>query len=203
MAEKKSAILRWCRRYRESWISAGVILLVLVGMIALFFHANDKKPQAVLVQARAENEGSMIPEDNPLEASGDKEINLAVLKYYKRLSEHEGYVENYEDFNIYSKCGRYENTYIVFVTYKMKIKDIYTPVPGLGTLYVEREEDGGISINAQVEEQWAQEMIAQVTRHEDVRQLFENVEAAYKEAVQSDAMLAEALQDLQNAVQHE
>lgn len=196
MAEKRSGFLRRCRKY------PCVMLLALIGM-AVVFVAKDKKPQAASVPARAEVRGRMAQGSNPLTKCEDAEISLAVLKYYKRMSEHKDYVEHYEDFHIYLKSGQFEKTYIVFATYKMKIRDIYTPVPGLGTLYVEKAENGGVSIRAKVEDPVTQRVIAKITEHEDVRRLFGEVEASYREAVQSDVMLAEALGDLQEAAQNE
>ena len=157
----------------------------------------------VSVPVRKEVRDCLVQAENPLRECEDTGISLAVLKYYKRMSEHKDYVEHYEDFNIYLKSGEYENTFIVFATYKMKIKDIYTPVPGLGTLYAREAGDGGICIESRAQDVVTQQMIAQITKHEDVRELFGQVEKAYREAVKSDAMLAEALGDLQNAALEE
>ena len=97
------------------------------------------------------------------------------------------------------KNGQYENTYVVYATYEMKIRDIYTPVPGLGTLYIEREEDGTIKISASVDEE-IQKYIAHITQHEDVRGLFRQIEESYARAVHSDEMLAQALGGLQSVL---
>lgn len=37
----------------------------------------------------------------------------------------------YDHFKIYTKSGKYKDTYVAFVRYDMKIKDIYTEVPDL------------------------------------------------------------------------
>lgn len=56
----------------------------------------------------------------------------------------------YDHFKIYTKSGKYKDTYVAFVRYDMKIKDIYTEVPGLGTLYVKKDSQGNYQITQQV-----------------------------------------------------
>ena len=90
-------------------------------------------------------------------------------------------------------------TYVAFVRYEMKIKDIYTKVPGLGTVYVCKDKDGGYQVSAAVEEEDVKSYINEIAQHEDVQALIEETQTAYHEAVQSDALLQEALIDLKNA----
>ena len=54
----------------------------------------------------------------------------------------------YDHFKIYTKSGKYKDTYVAFVRYDMKIKDIYTEVPGLGTLYVKNGFSGKLPDNS-------------------------------------------------------
>ena len=87
-------------------------------------------------------------------------------------------MEGYENLNVYTKLGKYQDTYVAFVRYDMKIRDVYTGVPGLGTLYVTEDEDGKCQVETQVEEDEIHDLV---------------------QAVQSDALLKEALLDLKQA----
>lgn len=108
-------------------------------------------------------------------------------------------LEAYEGIESHIKLGRYKDTYVVFVRYDMKIKDIYTKVPGLGTLYDDKKKDGSYRVSTEAKEAEVRTCIEELAQHTDVQQLFANTQSAYHAAVQSDALLQEALMDLKNA----
>lgn len=201
MAEKVRKFLCLCWKYQRANVIIGCMLLALAGMMAVFFLTNEEEPQLVSAPVTVINEGCEEMETNPLVKNSAEEINNAVVKYYERLAENQNYVEAYEELDVYTKEGRIENTYVVFARYEMKIKGIYTAVPGLGTFYVEKTDSDKIKVNSKVDDVDIQQYIIQITEHEDVRELFKDVETDYACAVQSDAMLAEVLADLQGAVQ--
>lgn len=201
MAEKVRKFLCLCWKYQRANVIIGCMLLALAGMMAVFFLTNEEEPQLVSAPVTVINEGCEEMETNPLVKNSAEEIDNAVVKYYERLAENQNYVEAYEELDVYTKEGRIENTYVVFARYEMKIKGIYTAVPGLGTLYVEKTDSDKIKVNSKVDDVDIQQYIIQITEHEDVRELFKDVETDYACAVQSDAMLAEVLANLQGAVQ--
>ena len=198
MAEKLRKSCLWCLEHRINVI-LGMLILSIAGMMPMIFLTYEKEPQIVSAPVIVVNDGYDDMEKNPLHECRNEEINQAVRKYYTRLAENADYVEAYEDMEIYEKKGMYEGTYVVFVKYNMKISGLYTSVPGLGTLYVEKTENGKMKVDSRVADEETKEVIALVTGHEDVKSLFQEVETAYVQAVQSDAMLAEALNDLQSA----
>ena len=82
----------------------------------------------------------------------------------------------------------------------MKIRGIYTEVPGLETLYAVKDKDGKFDIQAEIFDEQIQTIIEEVSAQTDVQELFAQVEADYEQALGSDAMLAQAVEDLKNAV---
>lgn len=200
MAERKKSRCRWILENRRANTVVGVLFLMIAGMTALFFLTNDKKPLAVSAPVIAMNAEYNVAETNPLTENLEQEVTEAVIKYYERQKENSDYVEAYGNLTVFMKRGKYQNTYVVFAKYDMKIKDIYTAVPGLGTLFVDKDTKGNIRVNAKAEDVETQKCITDITAHEDVQALFQSVETAYAKAVRSDAMLAEALSDLKNAV---
>ena len=85
----------------------------------------------------------------------------------------------------------------------MKIKDIYTTVPGLGTLYIEKDGTSGeYEIRSEPDRELG-EYISIVNSHEDVQELFTNTNEEYENAVESDALLKEALLDLKSAYEEQ
>ena len=82
----------------------------------------------------------------------------------------------------------------------MKIKGIYTEVPGLDTLYLEKDEDGKWKLTADISSEEIKNSVQEIAVHTDVEELLEQTQTAYEEAVASDAILREALSDLENAI---
>lgn len=203
MAERVRDVCRIFWEHQRANVIIGAMLAGLFGMMAMFFLTNDTELQIVSAPAKEEMEGCEEMETNPLRLCGSKKICGAVQKYYERLGENTEFAESYDDLIIYQKNGQTKGTYVVFVTYRMKIKDIYTRVPGLGTFFVKEEEDGGMKLDPKVKDANLQQYIARVTQHEDAQKLFHMVEQHYAEAVRSDAMLAESLSDLQRAAGNE
>lgn len=149
---------------------------------------------------RLRNIGCDTKELNPLRKDEHPGINSAVTAYLEGLMEGESFIERYDDIHVYTKVGQYRGTYIVFAKYRMKIKDIYTEVPGLVTLYASREDDGGkYRIDTEAPDSQEKGLVRTVTGHADVRELLGKTEDDFKLAVGSDALLREALADLKNA----
>ena len=126
----------------------------------------------------------------------------AVKDYYTEKKDDTEFVEMYDHFKIYTKSGKYKDTYVAFVRYDMKIKDIYTEVPGLGTLYVKKDSQGNYQITQQVKKKEIREYINRIAEHEDVQALMNQTQESYQKAVGSDALLKEALDELKDAYEN-
>ena len=126
------------------------------------------------------------------------EVNRAVEEHFSKMQEATDYVEAYHNLHVYTKEGKDADTYVTFVTYDMKIRGIYTEVPGLATFYVKKEKDK-MQVISDPKESDVQRYIARLTKHQDVQNLFRKVNEEYNGALQSDALLREALSELQNA----
>lgn len=180
----------------------GCIVLILVIAAAGLILTKDKaqKADSKDVNVRAENEGCEEMETNKLLLDKYPKVTKAVQDYYARLAENTDFVEGYNNIQVYTKLGKYKDTYVAFARYDMKIKDIYTEVPGLGTLYIEKnKESGKMHVASKVEDEKIQAFIKKTAAHEDVKELMEGIQTDYANAVASDALLEEALKDLENA----
>ena len=172
-------------------------LVLLVGILGFgLTKEKEKKVQkteqfvssqkVVLVNGGCEN-----MQTNPLKEETDEQMIKAVKDYYTEKKADTEFVEMYDHFKIYTKSGKYKDTYVAFVRYDMKIKDIYTEVPGLGTLYVKKDSQGNYQIT-----------INRIAEHEDVQALMNQTHESYQKAVGSDALLKEALDDLKDAYEN-
>lgn len=179
------------------------LLLVVVIGVAGFGLTGEKAQEVQKMNAktaRAGNIGYEMMELNPLREEAYPGLSEVVREHYAQLGKNKGFVEAYENIRVYTKLGRDVNSYVAFVTYEMKIQDIYTKVPGLGTFYIEKNgTGGGYEIKRNPGNEGFKEYVALIGLHEDVRALLEETNASYETAVNSDALLREALLDLKNA----
>ena len=113
MVEKGAVIIRRSRRYRRAIVALGVMILILAGMVRMFFLTKEEEPIMVFAPAIIMNEGCEEMETNPLKRCEDDKITRAVTEYYARLAKNEDYVEEYADLDVYIKNGKYEGTYVI------------------------------------------------------------------------------------------
>ncbi|WP_289772464.1 SH3 domain-containing protein, partial [Bacteroides acidifaciens] len=111
---------------------------------------------------------------------------------YEKKSE---FIEGYDDIKCYTKSGMEENSYFVYVTYAVKIKDIATKAPGLNAFYVYTTEDGNLKIDGDTEEN-IKAAFKLVTSQDDVVDLYNKIDVNYKEAIASDETLDQFMEAL-------
>lgn len=182
-----------------SWLLAFVVVVVGFGL------TGEKAQEVQKINAQTievGNIGCEVMELNPLLEEQNPELSQVVKEYYATLRKDSGFVEYYDNVRVYTKRGRTLGTYVAFVTYEMKIKDIYTKVPGLGTLYVTKE-DGEYQIEMDRHSPEVKQCVVVLSTHEDVQALLSEVNTKYEQAVNSDALLREVLTDLKNAYENQ
>lgn len=192
---------------RESYgrliMTIGILLMVIAGAVGCSLITEKTQQEAQKIKktdVKNENKDGEIMSKNPLTKETTPEFTKAVEKYYESLADKTDYIEGYEGIEVYKKEGLYPDTYLAFVRYGMKIKDIYTVVPGLGTLYVVKDGTSGTyQIHTEELDDRTEDYIETVAAHEDVQVMMEESRKEYQKAVQSDALLREALSDLKQA----
>lgn len=195
-----------CPRSPRKYKKIAVLAFLVISMAAVgaagssLTKAKVQKAQKIISsRLYTENRRSGFAELNPLKMEEYPEISGAVKDYYRQQEEEAGFIESYEDICVYTKEGKYRGTYVAFARYNMKIRDVYTKVPGLSTMYIEEDREGGYQVSVSVEDEKVKSHIQKIAAHEDVQALMEKTQDAYREAVQSDALLQEALADLEDA----
>ena len=186
---------------KKRWI-VPLCLALVAGVTGLLSTAEEtQKVQKIsAAEPRMDNLGCETMELNPLHEEEDPNILKTVEDYYGEQKEKSDFIESYDNVHVYTKLGKYRGSYVAFVKYEMKIKDIYTKVPGLGTLYLIPDETGeGFKVDAEAKKSQIRDYVARISTHEDVQALLQEAGREYTEAVQSDALLQEALLDLKNA----
>lgn len=116
------------------------------------------------------------------------------LQYISLMSQ---YIDSYSDFIIYSKDGVNEGEYIVSVSMKIHFTGVETAAPGIETFYVKTGDNGNYyidnsysSYNLSAQESQTDQTILNFINsynsQEDVNQLFNEVNAAYQQALAGD-----------------
>ena len=92
-------------------------------------------------------------------------------------------VEHYSDIDVYTLNGLEEGSYIVYVSYKYKLPDIDTLVPGLSQLYVQTDDAKNLYVCTSVPNAETQLLIEESAENEDVKQLLSTVQIDYETAI--------------------
>lgn len=98
-------------------------------------------------------------------------------------------VESYSNITVYTLGGFEENSYITYVSYKYKLPDIDTSVPGLSQLYIQANENGNLYICTSVPNAETQLLIEESANNKEVQQLVSQIQSEYETAVNSDDAL--------------
>ena len=120
-----------------------------------------------------------------------------------KIQKKSNYIESFENLNVLSKDGPVENSYVAFVYYEIKFKDIQTLAPGLTTLYICMNENGNLQINDGELAEDVTEYIKNMASAEDVKAIFDRVEVKYSEATDADAQLKQFMESLPTTLEQE
>ena len=197
-------------------LGAGVFLGAMIGRGNTADETASAETQTAEAESRTEeNEVAYVP----LEENAYPEINALIGQYYQaaaegdidtinsikdyseqtellQIQEKSNYLEGYEDINCYTKPGPEENSYVVYASYYAKFKDIDRTVCGLNTFVVCQNSDGEYYIHDCTNDETMREYRINVTKQDDVVELFNRVQVEYNEAVTEDEELAAFLTQL-------
>ncbi len=106
------------------------------------------------------------------------------------------YVENYENVTCYTKPGPYENSYIVYAVYDVKLYNWDVTAPALMTLLVCTDEEGGLYIYSGNLDENIANYISQVSDQTDVKDLMTKIDAQYHEVLDENIEYADYIAEI-------
>lgn len=109
------------------------------------------------------------------------------------------YVESYSNIRTYSKKGVTDGSYVVYVCYDGKVKDIDTLVPSLTEFYLMSNEDGSLYIANTEGDAEAEQFIKDAQATAEVQALIASVSEECKNAEDSDPALKEFMSQYGNS----
>ncbi|MCQ2518440.1 MAG: SH3 domain-containing protein [Lachnospiraceae bacterium] len=213
----------------HSFIASCIVFgLVTVVVVAVVFAVGgfDRKNPGTGEEVSTE-ESTELPEDvnrYVLECNTNAEVKTVMEEYHKALAEDNEevikkyllyvnendldniavksqYIDGYEDINCYTQKGLAENSYYVYVSYMLALKDFEDRVPGVIGFYYCPDENGEYHIFREddlSEDVYTDLMVA--FTEPDVQSLYKNVALDYNSVIDSNDELKEYMDGFEDMV---
>ncbi|MBP5607615.1 MAG: hypothetical protein J6X66_05015 [Lachnospiraceae bacterium] len=191
------------------------------------------KGKAVSLDASSSNntavsEDASLAADDPLILNEEADLNELIKKYFEarenrdidtysslrsytdsleqaKLEAKSEYIEGYRNLKCYTKKGPYDNSYMVYVSYDLKLKEWEKTVPALETLVVCRKEaegdqPGELYVYSGSFDEGVVDYIQAVTAQDDVVDLFKRIDTEYQEIMDADPDYEEYMASLKQLI---
>jgi len=191
----------------------GALFVIAIGIIVIAKVRNNpgsvsSNSANVAILEGNISENAAIPQD-PLLIDEYPDVNAIVAEYFtarqnndmdtvNRLRKYEDpieaaklaamsqYVESYNDITCYTKPGPFDNSYLTYVSYNVKLYNWEELAPSLLTLLICTDETGSLYIYSGEFDKNVEQYIGQISQQEDVVDLMTRVDAEYKEVLDSN-----------------
>ena len=201
-----------------------VIVIVAISVAAALITRED----AVLANetstgATTEETIAAISADNPLEGDKYPEINELVVTYLNaladgdvdtisgitnemtdiqriRIEELGKCIESFPEYNVFTKIGPTEDSYIVYAAVRPQFEGLDVLVPGIYCFYVCKDADGEYYFNEAVLSEEEQVYIDAINADDTVVNLMKSIEEEYQELLASNDTVANYIELMQNEI---
>ena len=203
------------------------VALVLVSMavcalaLAAYRSRQDASAESASNAAAAETVQEQIPE---LEKNAHADVNALMRTYFDALADGDistvsavtsgldateqvqitelaNYIDSYPAIDVYTKPGKEDGSYICFVVTQVRFKDRDELIPGMQTIYVCTNAQGGLYINEDESDQETVSYIRDISQQVDVVDLNNRVQEEYNALLASDSDLKQYITDTYHAIQ--
>jgi uncharacterized protein YraI len=153
-----------------------------------------------------------IPEVNALVetyltalANGDEETYGSITNNMTditriRVAELGKYIEGFPAYNVFTKFGPLEGSYVVFVAVRAQLANLEAEMPGIYNLYICTDENGNLYINEDTVTEEEQEYIAAVNADASVVGLQESFNEEYKNLLDSNETVRTYIELMNNEI---
>ena len=138
-------------------------------------------------------------------ADGDEETYSSITNNMTditriRVTELGKYIEGFPAYNIFTKIGPLEGSYVVFVAVRAQLANLEAEMPGIYNLYVCTDEDGKLYINEDTVTEEEQEYIEAVNADASVVALQEDFNKEYKELLDNNETVCTYIELMNNEI---
>jgi len=119
-----------------------------------------------------------------------------VVRKVEIYNKKEEIIESYENIVNYIKPGLTDDTFVVFISYDIKLKNIETKVPGMSVLTVVKSKLGELHINIDPNDVDMNEYIKKLAEEKDIKDVIDDVNIRLNDAIKKDTSLKELVEYL-------
>lgn len=234
MDKEQKGLVEFVKKNIRSILKIGIPVIVCIAIVVVAVKLINSKTKKdvddTIAMVENQSEGVTIDEsalkDEPLETDAYSDVKALMDSFYIALADGDidtvqslkdatddtelvtyekksEYIESYNNMICYTKKGVEPDSYFVYEYYEVKFINIDTMAPGLNTWYVYKNEEGNLQIDGDMDES-INAYPKLVTSQSDVVDLFNKVDVAYADAIQSDetlnAFLAALPEELKTSV---
>ena len=181
-----------------------ICVIVIVAISVLAFLVTREDSALVNETASVSNDSvSALGAENVLEGDKYPKINEVVVRYLDalangdvetigsitnnmsdieriRVAELSKYIESFPEYNVFTKIGPSENSYIVYAAVRVQFTGLETLVPGIYCFYVCTDENGNYYFNEGVLSEEEQIYIDAINADSTVETLMNSIETEYQ-----------------------
>lgn len=201
-----------------------IVIIIVLGVIGR--KGSDEITESLstnMVEDSNNYANGIIPvPDEPMQLDAYVNVNTLVNKYFEarqnndvdallairnfssidlmKMDELSQYFEAYQNIKCYTKKGPFDNSYIVYACYDVKIKNWDVLVPSELTLLVCSREDNSLYIYSGDMDKNAADYIVNISSQDDVVDLITRVNIAYSEVMEENPDLAVYITAMNQAI---
>lgn len=205
------------------FLPISLIIIVAVSVLAILI----TREEATLVNETAATSSdetmSALSADNVLEGDKYPEINEVIVKYLEslaggdvdtiasitnnmtdieriRVTELGKYIEAFPEYNVFTKIGPTENSYIVYAAARVQFTGLDVLVPGIYCFYVCTDETGNYYFNEGVLTEDEQVYIDAINADATVESLMNSIETEYQALMQENETVRNYIELMQSEI---
>ena len=191
------------------WRIFMLLALMLAALLYVRFRSAGGDAGTVVEAVQAGNEeaaaaelfGKSLASGSFREFSQDEDVIYTVMSTY--YNEKSGAEMSYSNLHTWSQAGLTEGSYFVYAAYEVSLAGIATTVPSLSWVYLQTGEDGSLYISDVSDDTSVQALAESLRSSEEGQTLIAFAQDAYEEAVESDAALAQYMENYRTAAADE
>lgn len=189
-------------------LALAIIIVIIAKVRDGASAVSSNSANQVELDGNVSSNSAAIPQD-PLLINNYPEVNEIVNQYFTarqandiatvnklrnfedpieaaKLAAMSQYVESYNDITCYTKPGPFENSYLTYISYNVKLYNWDELAPSLLTLLICTGDDGALYIYSGDFDKNVEQYIGAISQQEDVMDLMTRVDAEYKEVLDSN-----------------
>lgn len=206
-------------------ILALAIIIVIIAKVRGQETVSSNSANQVELSGNVSSNSATIPQD-PLLINNYPEVNGLVNQYFEarqandietvnrlrnyadpieaaKLAAMSQYVESYNDITCYTKPGPFENSYLTYISYNVKLYNWEELAPSLLTLLICTNDDGSLYIYSGDFDKNVEQYIGAISQQEDVKDLMTRVDAEYKEVLDTNSDFKDYMQEFNSHIKDE